>query len=256
LGPEFGGVVIYIRRPDGTIVQYAPVLCKLAGPEMVVLRPQPEAVEGEDRHSENVFLSYGTYGHYFDRPGEYQLRALYQGPGDLVIASRVHRLRIGQPYSQEEERLAQDFYTDDVGLALYLRGSSSPYLEKGMSTLQEVAERYQTDPLGAQVAMVLAESLSRPFFRIEEGKVVKMRDAQPDEALERTAQAIAQQKRDGSSLTNLTYHQLGRLRADLLSKTGESEQARKELRSLTRDLKKRGVNQSVLDELELFAKNV
>ncbi len=64
LHPEFGGVIVYIRRPDGRILEYAPILCKLATPELGVLKPEQEAVQGEDRHSQNVFLSYGIYGHY------------------------------------------------------------------------------------------------------------------------------------------------------------------------------------------------
>jgi hypothetical protein len=256
LHPEFGGVIVYIRRPGGRIVEYAPILCKLATPELKVLKPEPEAVEGEDRHSQNVFLSYGTYGYYFDEPGEYLVRAVYQGAGDVLIPSNVHRVRIGRPFSRDEERIAQDFFTYQAGIALYLNGSSSPLpsLKNGMDTLEAMADRYQESPLGAQLSLVLAQNLARPFHRIEDNVRVKTRDADPEEALALTARAMKQQKRDESTFTNISYHQLRRARADLMVAMDEKDEAKKELKTLVGDLKKRGVNQPVLDEIEAYAK--
>jgi len=256
LHPEFGGVILYIRRPDGRIVEYAPVLCKLATPEPKVLKPKDEAIEGEDRHSQNVLLSYGAFGYYFDEPGEYQVRAVYQGPGDILIPSNVHRLRIGRPFSPEEERIAQDYFSYETGMALYLNGSSSPFLQKGMDVLANLADRYRKDPLGAHASLVLAQNLARPFFRIEGNVVRQARAALPEEALAFTARALEQQERDASTFTNITYHELRRTRADLFVAMDEKAQAKKELSTLVRDLKKRGVNQPVLDEIEAYAKSL
>jgi hypothetical protein len=254
LHPEFGGVAVYIRRPDGRILEYAPILCKLATPELRVLKTEHEAVKGEDRHSQNVFLSYGTYGYYFDEPGEYLVRAVYQGAGDVLIPSNVHRVRIGHPFSHDEERIAQDHFTYETGMALYLNGSSSPFLEKGMDTLQTMADRYQESPVGAHLSLVLGQNLVRPFFRIEDGKLVEARAANPEEALALTARALEQQKRDESTFPNITYHQLRRTRADLMAAMGEKAEAKKELKTLVKDLKERGVNEPVLNEIEAYAK--
>lgn len=256
LHPEFGGVIVYIRRPDGRILEYAPILCKLATPELRVLKPEREAVKGEDRHSQNVFLSYGTYGYYFDEPGQYLLRAFYQGPGDVLIPSNVHRVRIGRPFSYDEERIAQDFFTYEAGMALYLNGSSSPFLKKGMDTLDTMADRYRESPVGAHLSLVLAQNLARPFFRIEDRKLWEARAANPEGALALTARAYEQQKRDELTFTNITHHQCLRTRADLMATLGEKAEAKKELSTLVKDLKKRGVNQPVLDEIEAYAKSL
>jgi hypothetical protein len=256
LHPEFGGVIVYIRRPDGRILQYAPIACKLATPELGVLKPEHEAVKGEDRHSQNVFLSYGIYGHYFDMPGEYRVRAVYQGTGNMLIASNMHRVRIGRPFSHDEERMAQDFFTYEAGMALYLNGSSSPFLQKGMDTLQDMADRFKESPVGAHLSLTLGQNLARPFFRIEDEKLVEVRAANPEEALALTAQAMKQQERDESTLTNISYHQLRRTRANLMVTMDEKDEAKKELKALVRYLKKRGVNQPVLDEIEAYAKSL
>jgi hypothetical protein len=256
LHPEFGGVTVYIRRPDGRILTYAPIMCKLATSDLKVLKPQPEAVQGEDRHSQNILLSYGSYGFYFDEPGEYLVRAVYQGAGDVLIPSNVHRVRIGHPLSPDEERSAQDFFSHETGLALYLNGSDSPFLAKGMQTLETMADRYQKTPLGGHLSLVLAQNLARPFHRIEEEKRVEVRPAKPEEALKLSAQAVEQQKRDDTTFQNITYHRLLRTRADLMADMGEKTEAKQELRKLIRYLEKRGVNQPVLEEIETYAKSL
>jgi hypothetical protein len=256
LHPEFGGVIVYIRRPDGRTLEYAPIMCKLATPELKVLKAKGDGMEGDDRHSQQILLSYGSYGFYFDQPGEYLVRAVYQSAGDIMITSNLHHVRIGHPFSQQEERIAQNFFTYESGMALYLNGSSSPYLKKGMDTLEDMADRYEKSPVGAHLSLVLAQNLAQPFFRIAEGKLVAFRDANPEEALALTTRAYEQQKRDESTFTNITYHHLVRDRADFMATMGEKADAKKELGTLVKDLKKRGVNQTVLDEIDAHAKSL
>jgi len=251
LNPEFGGVTIYIRRPDGRILEYAPILCKLGTPEVKLLKALPDAVEGEDRYSQEVPLSYGTYGFYFDQPGEYQVRAVYQGAGELLVTSNRLRLRVGNPLSRDEDRLAQDFFTYQTGMALYLDGSSSPWLDKGMNTLQEVVDRYGDTPVGAKVALALARNLSKPFYRVDvdRKKLVKYRDAKPDEAMALTAQAVEQQTRDETTFTNIEYRELREVRIDLYAGMGESAEADEEKKTLAKDLKDK-VNKPVLADIK------
>lgn len=256
LHPEFGGMAVYIRRPDGRILQYAPILCKTGTPEIKVLKPEAEAVKGEDRHSENILLSYGTYGHYFNEPGEYLVRAFYHGAGDILIPSNLLRVRIGRPFTREEDRIAQDFFSYQAGMALYLNGSDSPFLEKGMKTLQDMADQFAESPVGAEMSLVLAQNLARPFFRIVKNKMVKTREANPEESLKLTERAMEQQKRDDTTFSNIAYHQLGQTRIDLMSAMDRKEDAKNELKMLVKYLKGKGVNKPVLDEIEKYAKGL
>jgi hypothetical protein len=257
LNPEFGGTIIYIRRPDGRVFEFAPILCKLATSDLKVLKPFDGAIKGEDRFSQNILLSYGAFGHYFNEPGEYHIRAVYQGAGDILISSNTHRVYVGYPHSRDDERVAQDYFSYEAGMALYLNGSSSPYLQKGMDTLETVAERYQMTPLGAHLSVMLAENLSRPFFRMnKKHKMVESRAANPKEALDLTDRALAQQKRDAYTFSNIDLHQVRKARADMMVKMDNKSEAKKELLTLVSELKKGKVNQPVLDEIETQAKKL
>ncbi len=256
LSPEYGGVTVYIRRPDGRIVEYRPVLCKIAAHDTQTLKPKDDGVEGEDRHSQNVFLTYGSAGYYFDEPGEYQVRAVYQGAGDVLIPSNVHRVRIGRPYSADEERIAQDLFTYEAGMAQYLNGSSSTHVASGMETLELIADRFKNSNVGAQMALILARNQAQPFRPIKEEKRVVAREANPEKALDYTAAALAQQRKDNTALSNITYHHARRTRAELMADMGEKDEAKKELNSLVRYLKQHGVNEPVLEEIKAYAKSL
>jgi hypothetical protein len=263
LDPAFGGVIIFLKRPDGRIMEYEPIMCKLATPQLRTLQPVSNGVTGTDRYSESIFLSYGRYGFYFDAPGDYLIRALYQGPGNILVPSNMHRIRVGHPTSKAEDQLAQNFFTYPVGMSLYLGGSQSPHLEKGMNTLQEVAERFTDSLLGAKAASVVAESVARPFFRIQdEGGQRALRQThqpQPEEALAITEPVLSvYRSAEGqeASALNLSYHRLVRNRSKLLAQVNQEQRAREELASLREDLDNRGVNQPVLEEIQAYEQSL
>lgn len=253
LNPEYGGVIVYIRRPDGRIVEYAPILCKVGSPRIQTLKPRRDAIQGEDRYSEDVFLSYGNYGFYFDEPGEYLVRALYQGTGSMLIPSNVHRVRVGRPPSKEEDRIAQDFFSYEVGMSLYLNGSLSPFLAKGMTLLESMADRYKDTLAGAKVATTLAASVARPFFRIQDRQnpvLTETHSADPKKALTLTAPALSTYKREKEKSLNIAYHQLVRSRAGYMVTLGQRAQAKKEVVALRQELAARGVNELVLNDIK------
>jgi hypothetical protein len=257
LNPEYGGVDILIRKPNGRIVRYEPLLCRLSTPEIRTLAPRGQGAEGEDRYSESVPLVYGRDGFPFDEPGEYQVRALYQGSGDLLLVSNVHRFRIGQPTSQEDDRLAQDYFAHETGMSLYLGGSRSPHLAKGMKILEDLADRATDTMLGVKAARTVARSLSRPYFRIEgsnepEAKLKKAYSAEPEKALQVTADAVKLLRKTKASVLNLTYGALVRERASCLASMGKKAEAKKEMARLRQDLGDRGVNPPVLQEFRAF----
>jgi hypothetical protein len=241
LNPEYNGVTFYIRRPDGRIVEYSPVMCKVAEPRTDTLRPAG-ALEGTERYSEMVFLSYGKYGFYIDEPGEYWVRALYHGPGDVLIPSNVHRLRVGNPKTPEQDVKAQDFFSYQVGLNLYLFGSRSPLLSKGWAVIEDLAERYQDSMLGMRLRSTLAHGLEKPFLGLKGRKLTLLERADPEEALKLVEPAVEMLRREPRSQLNLTYGDLALRQARLQAKVGRVEQARVLLSSLSQELEKRGVN--------------
>ena len=258
LAPEFGGVAIYIQKPEGKVVQYDPVMCAVGKPDILMLAAQGSGADGPDRYSREIFLSYGSNDFYFDRPGEYRIRAVYQGPGDVLIPSEAHRIRIGVPGSKEIDRKAQDYFTDAVGLTLYLQGSRSPFLKDGATFLQGLADQYKDTALGAKIAVTLANGISRPFFRItnpeaQEQKLVQTEVADPKGALQMTAPALDVFRNDTDKSNNLAYSRIVLRRADYHRAVGDDAKAKQEIVNLSSDLQQRGANASVVNRYRKMA---
>jgi hypothetical protein len=263
--PEYGGVAVYIQKPDGHVVQYDPLICAVGKPQTQLLAAAGSGEQGNDRYSREVFLSYGSSNFYFDRPGEYRIRAVYQGLGDVLIPSQTHRIRIGAPLTKEVDRTAQDYFTDEVGLTLYLQGSRSPYLAKGSKVLEDMAGRYGKTELGAKIAMTLANGVSRPFYRVRRAEgapddpggrsaaMVQTATADPKEALAMTEQALDLYQNDSNKVSNLAYRRVVQRRADYHNAAGTPGQAKQELQKLAQDLSKRGANATVVNRYQLLA---
>lgn len=256
LSPEYGSVIVYVRRPDGRTLEYAPILCKFGTPRIETLQPSKGATLGEDRYSEDVFLSYGKYGFYFDEPGEYLVRAVYQGVGDMLIPSNIHRVRIGKPLTKEEDRMAQDFFSYQAGMSLYLNGSHSSHLSGGIRVLESVAERYKDTLLGVKVATTLADCAARPFFRIKDRVLTKTQSADPEKALALTEPALALYRREKVKSLNIAYHQLVRGRAGYMVTLGRNAEAKKEVATLRKDLAAREVNESVINQIKTYEETI
>jgi hypothetical protein len=259
LAPEYGGVIVHIQKPDDRVVKYDPVVCAVGSPKSVTLAPSTANQQGEDRFSRDIFLTYGASGFYFDQPGEYRIRAIYQGHGDLLVTSNTLRIRIGTPVSQEANRLAQDYFSDQVGLGLYLQGSRSPFLKKGVEFLHDLTDRYKDSLLGANTAIALAQGISRPFFRVadpQSQKMVMTAKADPKEALKLTDIPLKVLRERRDKLLNLAYARVVRRRAEYHEAAGTPGKAKNELSALQRDLADRGANATVIKSYAALEESV
>jgi hypothetical protein len=253
--PSFGAMAFQVQKPSGRIVEYEPVFCQMALDELVTLKGVGPGAVGEDRYSQEVTIDYGKHGHYFSEPGTYRIRAIYHGPGNMLLTSNVHTLRVGVPASKDEEKLAQDYFSTAAGLAMVLGGSRSPWLANGFSALQEVAQRCKDSMVGARVALKLAEGFAEPFFRVDPAnRMKKDAEAKPKEALALTAQALKVIK--GEEKLNISYNHLVRWRASMLAEQKGKAEAKKEVATMRKDLEKRGVNKPVLDDIAAFEKSL
>lgn len=256
LHPEFGTVTVYVRRPDGRIVEYMPISCKLAQDRSITLSPAG-AEDASDRHSRTVFVSYGRYGYYFDEPGQYSVRAVYHGPGNLLIPSNVLRLRIGHPKNEEADRRAQDFFSYEAGTALYLGGSHSPFLAAGMETLLAMIEEQGNTLAAGKTAARIARGVGLPFHDLEldsredlpRNVLYRVSAGEAEQALRLTDIAVEQFERYRSPALNLVLERVVRTRADMLLRLGDPERAQAELLELASDLAQGGVKPSVTNKI-------
>ncbi|TVP46569.1 MAG: hypothetical protein EA350_06835 [Gemmatimonadales bacterium] len=259
LRPEAGYVSVEIRKPSGQIVHHHPLLCELGPNEMRTLQPRDSA-PGTDRFSQTVSLAFGKGGFTFAEPGEYRIQATYHDPMGVSFPSTVLALRVGNPAGREEDRMASDVFTREVGLAMYLDGSDAPMLRGAMDVLREVADRFQDSLAGVHAALAVAKSEARSHFRLEDGEKKEGRPRlalshapDPEEVLRVTQQAARHLARVEAPAVNLLHHEVVRDRARALASAGRAGEGKKEMRSLGRTLRKRGVHAPVLDEIERFA---
>jgi len=259
LAPEYGGIIVHIQQPNDRIVTYDPIVCAVGTPKLLALAPSNSGRTGDDRFSRDIFLTYGAKGFYFDQPGEYRIRAVYQGQGGFLVTSNTLSIRVGSPISAEANRLTQDYFSDQVGLSLYLQGSRSPFLRKGTDVLEDLADRCKNSLLRANTAIALAQGISRPFFRIADpksAKVVMAAKADPKAALELTEPALKFLRQKKDKLLNLAYARVVRRRAEYHVAAGAPDQAKRELSTLQNDLAKRGANPPVIESYAALASRI
>jgi hypothetical protein len=253
LHPEYGTVAIYVRDPNGKVMRFDPLLCKFADAEVVTLQPNDRKNPGPDRLSVSLPISFGGHGFYFSHPGEYVVRAVYQGLDGSFIPSNFCRISIGYPTSPDEERLAADFFSPKVGLNIYLGGSQSPRLKDGLEVLQKVAALYASERKGARAAAIIANALQRPFFRLRKGKLEKSAKAEPEQSLRVSEEAAIVFAKGSEKWKNLPYRHVVEQRAESWQALGEKGKAREEVQAMTSVLAARGVNDSVLAAIEAKA---
>ncbi len=147
------------------------------------------------------------------------------------------------------ESLAQDFFTRDVGIALSLNGSRSPRLRQAMATLEEIASRFPSQPLGVKTATVVAAATGRSFFRAKGNKFLREHKANPEEALAKTDAALAMLGNSSSKTANLPHRELVEQRQGYWLAMDSKENAKSEIATLKSVLKQRGVNASVVSKI-------
>lgn len=128
------------------------------------------------------FVSAGLDGWYLAEPGKYTLRAILR-TAELVVASEARRLRIAHPCGWEEELVAQNFFTKDVGRALAFGASHG--ITAPVETLRDLVERLPRRAVSRHAAIALAQPwmTHHRLLRAEgEERGFDLIPAQPDEA--------------------------------------------------------------------------
>ncbi|MEE1837105.1 hypothetical protein [Streptomyces sp. SP17KL33] len=142
------------------------------------LRPEPVLLQPGESLYEQVVLSSGLDGWQISEPGAYRvyaaLRSARDGAsaagdpsGGQVLAAPI-TVRVERPASRDQERLADDVFTDTVGRVLALGGSR--VLDDANDVLREVTERIPDTAVAKHSAACLATAAAVP------GKVLTTRD--------------------------------------------------------------------------------
>lgn len=171
--PNEGLVHVAIRKPGGAMVIYRPFVRECIVPDLRWLDDDAPAVY------ERAYVGHGKDGLYFDHPGTYHLRAIYQDLDGSRVVSNVARLHVQSPVDAQENHLADLYLGEEQGRLFSFQGSESEFLRDGNDNLEEAIERYSHHPLAVYAKLAKGTSRSRPF-KVIDGRQRRVRLISPD----------------------------------------------------------------------------
>ena len=107
---------------------------------------------------ESLFVGAGRNGWDLAEPGNYTIQVALHLDGEDLVSAPL-RVRVAPPRSFEEQHLAQDFFSDQVGRVLAFDGSA--VLDNATATLREVAERLPDRRVAVHAHIALGNSVDR-----------------------------------------------------------------------------------------------
>ncbi len=157
-------LTVIVKKQGKAARQWIPFSRLCLQPKVRVLKP------GEALY-ETVFLSVGRNGWDVAEPGSCLVQvSLRHKEGDVV--SNGLRLIVSPPKNYDEEYLAQDFFTDEVGRILTFDGSR--VLTTGLNTLSEVIDRLPNRRVAIHSKLALANTLRLDYKTLQFKSVGKM----------------------------------------------------------------------------------
>jgi len=155
-----GEMTVIIKKSGKPARQWAPYARYCRNAALRLLQPGQSICR-------SLFAAAGRNGWDLAEPGRYEVRvALHLGAEDIL--SNPLCIRIATPRSFEEEALAQDFFSDDVGRVLAFDGSR--HLDSANDTLHEVVERFAGNPAACHARVALAHPLARDYKQLHLGE--------------------------------------------------------------------------------------
>jgi hypothetical protein len=152
-------LTIVIKKQGRAARQLAPFAQYCHQPQMRTLNP------GESMY-ESLYASSGVNGWDLAEPGDYVVQVAAHLADEQAVAAPM-TLRMKPPQNFDEEHVAQDFFSEDVGRILAFDGSR--YLESGNNTLRDVCERMPNHRVAVHAHVALGRSLGRAFKQLKLG---------------------------------------------------------------------------------------
>ena len=119
---------------------------------------------------EPLFVSAGQNGWDIAEPGRYTVQVALDAEDEEYLTSNPLRLLVEPPTGGKryaEERLAQDFFSEDVGRIVWFGGSRR--LEKGDDVLREAAARLRDRKVALHANAALGNVAAREYKLLDLG---------------------------------------------------------------------------------------
>jgi hypothetical protein len=251
---ETDQMVVILKKQGKPARRWAPYANRCYEQAKLALQPG-EAVYG------SVLVSSGLNGWDLAEPGIYSVQVSLQ-MGDEDIVSNPLRIQIAPPEDRQEELLAQDYFSDEVGRILAFDGSQ--YFERANDVLREVAAKLpdRNVALSARLAVAIPRAHAYKTLNLDKDsmkrraedkaigafKVVKADAKMAREEMTAVLQTDAAKAAD--TLGHIDY----KVRVDMLShflaEGGDVTAAADCQENMHELLEKRGVLKSVLNQID------
>ena len=245
---DFDQVTVMVQKDGGSVELLHPFARYCREHRTQVLMPDESLYESR-------FISVGLRGWCISNPGIYTVRAVLRMNGQTTILSNPLRLRVAPPRSYEEEFLAQDLFTEEVGRVLAFDGSR--FLHKGNDTLRELVERFPDHEGAIHARIALAKSAAIPYKLLdleqmrEGNKKLRVLPVLEQEAEEYFSAALTQQQQTAAdTLCHIDYKFYMESYTEFLTQQGNTSAAKETQTELYNTLSKRGVHPRVLQEIK------
>ena len=178
-------LAIYIEDHTGRIQTFRPFTrsCYI---------PIPHCMQPGASITSTRFISAGPRGWGIAEPGSYKIHA-HLVAHNFALAATPATFRVAHPQSFEEELLAQDLLTPDVGRAIAFGGTRS--MTAALAALEQASSHLSKRAIGLHASLALGLPLLQPTKQLyvpegespmaalaEDGGSIQMAQANPDEA--------------------------------------------------------------------------
>jgi len=210
---------------------------------------------------DSLFVGAGRNGWDLAEPGNYTMQVALHLDGEDVLSNPL-RVRVAPPRGYEEELLAQDFFSDEVGRVLNFDGSS--VLTSANDVLQHVTERLPQSraTVHARIALGNAVAVERKRLELGDGPAtavpaymargrIAVQRADVTAATKQLSAALMGEKSVAAeTLGHVDYKEYAVGFADWLAQNGEVKDATAVLSDVYQTLTDRKVLPRVLDEVK------
>ena len=119
---------------------------------------------------QEIAPSFGLRHWFFDEPGTYEVQANVRLADGRRLSSPVRRVRILRP-TDATDRLAPDFFVNEVGMYLGVEGSRIDAMKRARDLTKEACERAPKAAVAQQIGAVNALRDARVFKDVRKGEV-------------------------------------------------------------------------------------
>jgi hypothetical protein len=240
-------LTLVVKRGEQPARQWHPYATTCHEPSLRVLAP------GESMYAP-VFVGAGQSGWLVAEPGRYRLQACLHLPDGEDAVSAPMELRIAPPAGYDEEFLAQDLFSSDVGRALAFDGTRE--LGSANHTLREAVAKLPQRAVGTHAMVALGMPLRRAGKVLRgdgDGVEVKAVKALPDEARLLLGDALlTRQDSSAATLGHVEFREYVETFAGWLASEGDAKAGKDAMSQACSTLEKRKVKPAVVAEMRAF----